>query len=185
MTTQEAEARLWATSWVEKFDHGDGGGPVARTRLVIVEAESPLEARRESGLIEHDFREPTDDEMERWDEITARQLTDRDVNMIVRLLAREQKVLSRGRAKHYAETHALTTRGIGKFVLTPKGIAFLRDRGVHPRGNDASSLIDLLVREGVPYDPAAAGTVDHYRARVIAELRGKVEALPIEGEEEE
>lgn len=172
----------YATSWLDSYESdvsSEGEEPrwevEVERRLVVIDAPTAEDARRESGLIDHEFHDATEEELDEWRQITCRPLSDEDVGTLVRLLAKEQRATARGRAKDYAAAAGLTTRGINSFVLTTEGLAMLRERDIPTRGNEPAPLIDLLIREGLPEQQLESA--DHYRARVFTELRGKLNAI--------
>lgn len=169
----------WATEWVEEFDSDE---PDVE-RLVVVEAESAADARRESGLIEHEFAAPTDEQKQRWVERTERALSVEDIDLLGRLLSREARGLARGRAKTYAIDAGLIARGVGSHVLTPEGRRRLAEAGITVRGVEPAPLLDLLVRDGIPFEEAP-NDQDTFRARKFTELRGKLHSMLEEARQE-
>jgi hypothetical protein len=156
-------------------------------QLIVVDAESVADARRESGLVELDFHPATDAEVEEWDAVCRGRLSEGDIDMLLRFVAKEQRQLARRRVREKAEELGLVTRGVSGHVLTPEGIAHVRDHGGSPRGNDPGPLLDMLIREGV--EPLAGNGKDQdghrYKARKLARLRGVLEVLGLDAEEDD
>lgn len=156
-------------------------------QLIVVDAESAADARRESGLVELDFRPADAVETEEWDALCHGKLSEGDIDMLLRFVAKEQRQLARRRVREKAEELGLVTRGVNGHVLTPEGIARLRDGGGTVRGNDPGPLLDLLIAEGI--EPLSAQGKDQdghrYKARKLARLRGVLEVFGLDAEEDD
>jgi hypothetical protein len=58
--------------------------------LVVVPANDELDARRESGLIDAEFHLADDAELDEWDEVCARPLTEADLRSLLKAVRKEQ-----------------------------------------------------------------------------------------------
>lgn len=105
-----------------------------RAELVVVLAESPLDARRETGLLDADFSPATPRDLEEWEDEAARPLTRSDVRDLLSFVRRHQ---------------------VGMF-----------NRG----RRSARARADRRLR---------------YKARKLAQLRGKLELMLVELEEDD
>jgi hypothetical protein len=152
----------WATRWEDVF------ALEVTPKLVVVWAASAAEARRESGMIDHEFFPATPDDVSEWEDETSDALSDEDIRALARMLSKELRRIARHRAKDYAAEVGWSTRGAGRFVLTPEGIRELERRG--------GVLLDLIIEAGVPATAVSLRSPDHYRATVLALVRGKLDA---------
>ena len=136
---EQTEKRTYYAARVH--DDTDSDSP---EHLVVVPAADELDARRESGLIEAEFHEAHDDELDEWDAICSSALTDIDLHVLVKSVRKLQV----GMANQFA-----------------------RDRGFGAEGE--GEIAEARRRKA------------RYKARKLAQLRGKLELMLLEPAEDD
>ena len=77
----------WACRWEERYFRD--GELVEKERLVVVEATDAEEAQRRTGLITEEFTEPTEADLDEWEDLLDRGLSDKDIRFALGALNAE------------------------------------------------------------------------------------------------
>ena len=118
--------RPYATVLAEEYD----GREVQR--LVVVEALSAADARSRSGLVQEKFHLATEEEVETWDKMSDRPLTERDAEALIVLVEKELRKLGKsverdirtGRAdrRRYRDANRYRARRLNQLVAKLEAI---------------------------------------------------------------
>ena len=94
-------------------------------RLVVVPANDELDARRESGLIDAEFHLADDAELDEWDTVCQRALTEADLRSLLKSVRKEQV----GMANRFARDRGFGTSPVAEARRRKKARKLTQLRG--------------------------------------------------------